>query len=292
MRRVAQLLDAANEKLKAAGADEPRRDARLLLASILKVDQAALIARDDQAVTQDQERRFLGLIDRRAAREPVSRILGRRGFWTLDLQVTPDTLDPRPDTETVVEAVLAALPDRQAPLRVLDLGTGTGCLLLALLSELPNAIGVGVDRAAGAAMTARANAVASGLARRAHVVVGDWVGPLAGPFNVVVANPPYIERNQVSRLMPEVARFDPVLALDGGPDGLDAYRAILKDLPRVLAPGAIVAFEIGAGQGDSVATLMRLAHLEVRMRRSDLAGIERCILATGGQNHHSRVAAS
>jgi release factor glutamine methyltransferase len=279
---VAKLLDDATDKLKDAGIDHPRRDARLLLASALNVDQAAILARDDLAVAAPVEALFRAHIARRAAREPVSRILGRRGFWTLDLAITPDTLDPRPDSETVIEATLAAIADREAPLRVLDLGTGSGCLLLALLSELPRAFGIGVDRAAGAARTARVNAVAARLADRAQFVVGEWTTALAGRFDVVVGNPPYIRRDEMQRLMPEVARFDPVLALDGGPDGLDAYRAILDDLPRVLAPKAVIALEIGAGQGDAVATLVSAAHLELRGRRSDLAGVERCILATGG----------
>ena len=280
---VATLLAEAAARLSAAGVDDARRDARLLLAAAMKLDQAALVARDDQPVAEDVAQRFLAHVARRAAREPVSRILGRRGFWTLELALTPDTLDPRPDSETLVEAAVAHLAGRRdEALRLLDLGTGSGCLLLALLAELPRALGVGVDRAEGAAAAARANATAAGLAGRAHFVVGDWTRPLAGSFDLVVANPPYIRRDALEGLMPEVARYDPVLALDGGPDGLDCYRAILPNLPRLLAPGAAVAFEIGAGQGDAVATLLAQTHLRVQQRRSDLAGVERCILATGG----------
>ncbi|MCK6453788.1 MAG: peptide chain release factor N(5)-glutamine methyltransferase [Alphaproteobacteria bacterium] len=280
---VAELIDQATAELIAAGVEDARRDARLLMAAAMGVDQAALLARGDRAVAGDTARRFRDWIARRSRREPVARILARRGFWTLELALTPDTLDPRPDSETLVEAVLRHLGGRRDEgLRILDLGTGSGCLLLALLSELPHACGLGIDRAFGAAAAARANAVAAGLAARARFAVGDWTRPIGGRFDVVVANPPYIRRDALAGLMPEVARYDPVLALDGGPDGLDAYRAILSDLPRVLAPGAVVALEIGAGQGDAVATLLLQSHLLPKERRCDLAGVERCILATGG----------
>lgn len=228
------------------------------------------------------------MVRRREAREPVARILGRRGFWTLDLQVTPDTLDPRPDSETVVEAVLARTPDRSAPLRILDLGTGSGCLLLALLSELPKASGLGIDRSPGAAAAARANARRNGLDARARFAVGDWTSALAGPFDIVVSNPPYIERGAIPGLMPEVREYDPVAALDGGLDGLEAYRAILAGLPRLLASGALVAFELGQGQDGPVGNLMRAAGLESPVVAPDLAGIGRCIIATYRQNHHTQ----
>jgi len=186
----------------------------------------------------------------------------------------------------VVEAVLAALEargwKRDRALSLLDLGTGSGCLLLALLSELPRAWGVGVDRAPGAAATARANATAAGLGARAAFVVGSWAQALRGPFDIVVANPPYVRHADLAGLMPEVARFDPAPALDGGPDGLDAYRAILADLPRILAAGALVAFEIGEGQAAPVSKLIQNVGLTPSGLRKDLSGIERCILATGG----------
>lgn len=229
------------------------------------------------------------MIRRREAREPVARILGRRGFWTLDLQVTTDTLDPRPDSETVVEAVLARVQDRAAPLRLLDLGTGSGCLLLALLSELPKAWGLGVDRSPGAAMAARANAALNRLDTRTAFVVGNWADALEGRFDVVVSNPPYIEQDAIAGLMPEVRQYDPVAALDGGLDGLDAYRAILADLPRLLAPGAMAAFELGQGQGQAVGAMMGAAGFARIEIRPDLAGIGRCIIATYGQNHHTQL---
>ena len=283
---AAATLGAAQEQLKAAGVEDPRRDARLLLAHALGIDAGALAGDPRRKVPADAAKRFGAAIARRARREPVSRILGRRAFWTLDLALTPDTLDPRPDSETLVETVLAEIDARgwrrDRPLRLLDLGTGSGCLLLALLSELPRAWGAGVDRSPGAAAAARANAVAAGLADRAHFVVSDWNQALGGPFDLAVANPPYIRRDSIAGLMPEVALWDPVLALDGGVDGLDAYRAMLADLRRVLAPGAVVALELGAGQGSNVSRLLRDVGLRPARVARDLAGIERCIVATGG----------
>ncbi|MCC7048385.1 MAG: peptide chain release factor N(5)-glutamine methyltransferase [Alphaproteobacteria bacterium] len=274
-------LMEATARLAAAGVEDARRDARLLLAAATGAAAGAHLA-DDAIVDAAAAARFAAMVDRRAAREPVSRILGRRGFWTLDLAIGPDTLDPRPDSETVVEAVLARVTDRRAMLRVLDLGTGSGCLLLALLAELPNATGLGIDRAAGAVALARANAVAAQLDGRAEFRVGDWTRGLSATFDIVVANPPYIRRADLDGLMPEVARFDPRAALDGGADGLDAYRAILAGLKPLLAPGAIAAFEIGAGQGEAVKGLINHAGLATLEIRPDLAGIDRCIVATGG----------
>jgi release factor glutamine methyltransferase len=213
------------------------------------------------------------------AHEPLSRIIGRREFWGLEFMLSGDTLDPRPESETVVEAVLARLPDRTGAYRFLDLGTGTGCLLLALLSEFPRAIGVGIDIAAGAARTARRNAELLGLGGRAHFVVGDWVRAVAGGFDAVVANPPYIATPAVARLAPEVRNHDPHRALDGGADGLLAYRAIAVDLHRLLLSGGIFAAEIGQGQADSVAAILVQNGLAIDGLAHDLAGIVRCVVA-------------
>jgi release factor glutamine methyltransferase len=280
-----ELVAGATAKLKSAGVENPRRDARILLAAALGLEANANLS--DRALTAAEMRKFKTMVARRAKREPVSRILGRRDFWTLTLKLNKDTLDPRPDSETLVEAVLAHLPDKARALRILDLGTGTGCLLLALLSELKNATGLGVDRATGALRAARANAKAAGLGARARFTRGDWSKGLGGRFDVVVANPPYIPARAIQHLMPEVARFDPRAALDGGRDGLAAYRAILADLRRVLASHALVAFEVGQGQAGAVARLLKGAGLQVLEARCDLAGIERCIIATAGQIRHT-----
>jgi release factor glutamine methyltransferase len=223
--------------------------------------------------------RLTQMLRRVLAHEPLSRILGTREFWGLEFRLSLDTLDPRPETETVVEAVLARVPDRSRPYRFLDLGTGTGCLLLALLSEFPNAIGVGADLAPGAAATARDNAGALGLAGRASFVVANWAAPLGGPIDVVIANPPYIATGAIPDLPPEVREHDPLLALDGGADGLAAYRAIAADLPRLIAPGGYFATEIGAGQVAEINEILERVGLQIEGVAADLAGIPRCVVA-------------
>jgi release factor glutamine methyltransferase len=221
---------------------------------------------------------FETLLGRRLAREPVSRILGRRAFWTLDLVVTPDTLDPRPDSETLIEAALAAFADRAPPRHVIDLGTGTGCLLLAVLSEFPDATGLGVDRLAGAVSTARENAHLAGLADRAVFVQTDWDDLPHGQADLILSNPPYIADQTLARLEPEVALFDPPGALAGGADGLSAYRSIFRKLPSLLAREGVVILELGAGQRQVVEELGVGAGLTVQDVRHDLAGIERALV--------------
>jgi release factor glutamine methyltransferase len=208
----------------------------------------------------------------------VSRILGKREFWSMSFAVGPATLDPRPDSETLVAAVLARIPDRHAEIALLDLGTGTGCLLLALLSELPQASGVGIDISAEARDTAAANAEALGLAGRAAFRLGDWARDISAQFDVIVSNPPYIESTSIDRLEPEVAQFDPRGALDGGADGLSAYRALIPQAAERLKAGGLLALEIGAGQGKAVRALAAQAALTDLGGARDLAGIERCLL--------------
>jgi len=275
---VAAALKGAARQLSEAGIEDARREARLLLAAALGWDRAELLAREEVALDAPARARLLDMIARRAAREPVSRILGHREFWSALFELSPDTLDPRPDSETLIEAALAALPDRERPYRVLDFGTGTGCLLLALLAELPNAWGLGIDNAPGAVAVARRNAAALGLGRRASFVAGSWGGAVAGAWDVVLANPPYIPSGEIERLMPEVARFEPRRALDGGLDGLDAYRALAPEIRRLLAPEGIAALELGAGQAAAVQTIMEGEGLAVRTFRPDLSGIDRCLV--------------
>ncbi len=270
---VNDVLRDAAAKLVAAGVDNPALDARLLLAHALGVDQAALLRRQGPVPVEA----FEALLHRRLAREPVAFILGRQGFWTLDVAVSPETLIPRGDSETVVEAVLAARPERARVSRVLDLGTGSGCLLLAVLSEYPQAWGLGVDLAAGAARLAAANSRGLGLADRAVFAVADWAAPVAGGFDVVLSNPPYIPSGDIQGLMPEVALFEPRRALDGGADGLDAYRALLAMLPRVLAPGGVAVFEMGSGQ-DGALTRLAIRHGFAATTRADLAGVARVLV--------------
>ncbi|MET3353877.1 UNVERIFIED_ORG: release factor glutamine methyltransferase [Xanthobacter viscosus] len=266
--------------LAAAGVETPDLDARLLLAQALGCAPSDLLLRADATVPPEAETKARAFTERRAGGEPVARIRGRREFWSLDLHLSPETLVPRPDTETLVEAALAALPDRNAPLTILDLGTGTGAILAALLVECPNATGTAVDRSEGAALTARANLALNGLAARAHVVVGDWGTALAGGFDLVVSNPPYITSSAMLELPDEVRLHDPHLALEAGADGLLAYRAIAADLPRLVRPGGIAVLELGAGQEQAVSERVAAAGLEVAgPARRDLAGIPRALVA-------------
>lgn len=243
-------------RLRAAGVDDPERETRLL-----------------QKYFSDATA-FDAALARRCAREPMSHILGVREFWSLDFAVTPAVLDPRPDSETLIEATLAELADKSRAWRILDLGTGSGCLLLALLSELPHATGLGIDASPRALGVALANAARLGLAGRAQFAERDWRQGLEGSFDAIVANPPYIRSGEIDLLQPEVARYEPRAALDGGPDGLDAYRAILPALPRHLAEGGVAVLEFGMGQTAAVAEMAQNAGFSVTIRR-DLGGRER-----------------
>ncbi len=282
---LADAIAAAAARLGAAGVPDARTDVRLLAGQALGLDRAGVLAARDRPLTASERDRIDVLVARRAAREPVSRILGRREFWSLDFALSPATLDPRPDSETVVAAALGLVPDRRAPLRLLDLGTGTGCLLLALLSELPAAWGLGIDRAEAAVRTARDNARRLGLADRAAFLVGDWAaalhasgGETGGGFDLIVANPPYVTADEIDQLAPEVARFDPPAALDGGADGLAAYRALAGAVPGLLAPEGAVVLEVGDGQAAAVTSVMAAAGLRAAAPCRDLGGKLRCVI--------------
>jgi release factor glutamine methyltransferase len=284
------MLTAAAARLSAAGVEDPRRDARLLIAAAIEAGPAQLIAHPERALDGAEAARIEASLARRAAREPVSRILGRRGFWNLELEITPDTLDPRPDSETLVAAVLERIGAQGlvgAPLSVLDLGTGSGCLLLALLSELPAARGLGLDISAAALAVARRNARKLGLFHRARFALGDWGSGLDGSWQLIVSNPPYITEGEIEDLAPEVARYDPRLALTAGPDGLDAYRKLLPQAARLLEPGGMLALEVGCGQQDAVTALLAATGFIELGRYRDLGGIERCLLATCGKPGNS-----
>ncbi|MDB5367297.1 MAG: protein-(glutamine-N5) methyltransferase, release factor-specific [Rhodospirillales bacterium] len=274
-----QSLKDAVARLRAAGVETPVLDARLLVQHALGADWNQLFIGPDRDLTDDERSDLGRLLDRRAAREPVSRILGHREFWSLDLLVGPDTLDPRPDTETIIDSALKLVPSRDLQVRVLDLGTGTGAILLALLTELPNATGLGVDRAPGAVATATENAQRLGLDGRARFRNGDWGQGLEERFDLIVSNPPYIRRGDIAGLSPEVRDFDPVLALDGGPDGLEAYRALAPDLERLLDPGGCAVLEVGQGQAPAVMRILEAVGLRSAGSARDLSGIERCVIA-------------
>jgi len=277
---IGAFLCQAGQMLRAAAIEAPRMEARILLSAAMDC-MAEDLLRDPRATVQDEAAaRFRVMLRRRLAHEPMAYITGHVGFWTLDLAVSPATLIPRADTETLIEAALDQFPDRRAVRRVLDLGTGTGALLLAALSEFPDAFGLGLDRLPEAAALAAANARANGLAARVAFVVADWAAPLAGRFDLILSNPPYIPTADITGLMPEVARHEPRSALDGGADGLDAYRVIIAALPGLLAPGGRAILELGQGQGRDVGAIANAQGLPLHMigTRADLGGIERALI--------------
>lgn len=270
---VRQALREGAATLAEAGIESAAREARLLLAETTGLSPADLLREPERNVDRS---RYLATVGRRAAREPLAYIIGWQEFWSLRFAVSPATLIPRADSETLVEAALAARPGGVRS--ILDLGTGTGCLLLSVLTECAEAWGVGIDRSPEAAALGAANARALGLADRSAFVCADWAAALAGRFDLVLSNPPYVRQSDIPGLMPEIARFEPGRALDGGPDGLDAYRAILPTLPRLLAPGGLAILELGIGQREAVAALAASAGFRRVSSRRDLAGVERALV--------------
>jgi release factor glutamine methyltransferase len=252
-------------------------DARIIVAHLLGCVPEQLPLRDEEEAPASLALEAETFAARRAKGEPVARILGEKEFHGLTFALSPDTLIPRPDTETLVDAALAVVDadtDRDAPVTILDLGTGSGAILIALLAELPNAAGMGIDASAGAVKTAAENAARHGIADRAGFAVGDWTRGVRDRFDLVVANPPYVESGAIPGLPVEVREHDPHLALDGGADGMDAIHAILADLDRVLAEGGVAFVEIGAGQAAIVGGLAEAHGFRSTFRR-DLAGIDR-----------------
>lgn len=278
---IGDLLHEVRSLLAGAGVDSSRLDARVIVASVLDGGEAAVFGYPERDVSDADAHAVRALAQRRANREPMSQVLGRREFWSLDFEVTGDTLTPRPDTETLIEDVLAWAGRRQAgdtrPLRILDLGTGSGCILLSLLHALDGATGLGVDCSDDALKVAMRNAERLGLAGRAAFRKGNWMDGVDERFDLVVSNPPYIPTGDIGALDPEVARFEPLVALDGGLDGLAAYRTIAAGVRGVLAPGGAVFLEVGAGQARRVARLLADAGLAEVSVRADLASLDRCV---------------
>jgi release factor glutamine methyltransferase len=278
---IASALRAWSKKFRACGSESPELDARILVGHALHLDRAALAADEARGLTADEEEAIATLARRRLAREPVARILGWKEFWSLPFRIDATTLVPRPETETIVEAALAEIGTahlRSQPLRLADLGTGCGAILLALLSELPRAFGVGTDVSIAALQTAAANARRLGLTR-ARFAACDTAAALSGTFDLVVSDPPYIPSGDIASLAPEVRDFDPRQALDGGPDGLAFYRVIATVAPVLLAPGGILIVELGIGQAQAVGAMFVRAGLVLRQFRCDLNGVPRALVA-------------
>lgn len=268
-------------KLQAAGIENPAFETRIIMEDIAGVNAVDLITKE-VVVSDDTSQKILSIINRRLQGESLGRILGYRDFWKSRFYLSPETLEPRPDTETLIETAL----DGNPPRRILDLGTGTGCILLSLLQEFPNATGIGVDISDGASATARRNAERLGLSHRAQFLTGNWTDPLPhdSKFDLIVSNPPYIPTAEILNLQKEVQNHDPILSLDGGADGLLPYKYLCSNLKKYLETDGVVLFEFGSGQGDDIirivkdagATLIRVVH--------DLGGHQRVIKFTYGDN--------
>jgi release factor glutamine methyltransferase len=273
----AEALKELRRSLTEAGFETAALDARLLLLTALGISAIDLITSPDTPLTPDQATTLSAFLRRRLNHEPVARIVGEREFWGLPFRLSPETLVPRPDTETLVETALDLLPDRQAPLRIVDFGTGSGCILVALLHELPNATGLGVDLSFGALVTARANANDNRVGNRCHFALSRWADAISGGFDLIVSNPPYIASGVIPSLDEEVREHDPRLALDGGLDGLEPYRILLGEAERLLAPGGLLAVEIGYDQAEALSSLAGLHGLEILRIAHDLSGNPRCV---------------
>ena len=301
---LAEFLSAAIDRLKAAGIDNPGLDARLLFGYALGLDRAQLLSQSQRILTDDEAAILDALIVRRGKYEPVARIIGKREFWDLQFGLNEATLEPRPDSEILIEAVLSSFrrkPEssgerprvkessaaaaatldsgfrRNDEIKILDLGTGTGCLLLSLLHEWKDATGVGIDIAPRAVEQATQNAVALRLNNRATFRVGNWLEGITDKFDVIISNPPYIAADVIPVLMPEVRNHDPIHALDGGEDGLTAYRFLIPQLKDFLNPQGVMAFEVGIGQARQIADLFRQGGFTNIEIHKDLGGIERCV---------------
>jgi len=275
-----EVLRTAVLSLQQAKIESASLDARILLQHVLRLSREQFLLAMEESLSNDQHAMFNELIAKRTNRQPVAQIIGKREFWGMEFKVTGDTLDPRPDSESVIEAVLGQCRDRLKPYKVLDLGTGTGCLLLSLLNELPNATGIGVDISEAALAVAKENTIYFGMQSRVAFLASNWCEKLAGQFDIIVANPPYIPSKTIESLAPEVANYEPRLALDGGEDGLDCYRDIMHSLPLILEKDGIAVFEIGIGQQAALAEIATSCAMKVKETRQDLGGIIRCVIIT------------
>jgi release factor glutamine methyltransferase len=277
---VSLALEQAAVRLSDAGIERPHHEARLLLAHASELTMARQIADPDLLLDDASETQFKYLIARRALREPISHLVGEREFWSLAFRVSSAVLDPRPDSETLIEAALKFFSEDRRDLSVLDLGTGSGCLLLTILAQRPTAIGLGVDLSPDALHVASQNADRLALTDRVNFVCGDWGAALGRPFDLILCNPPYIKTGDLAQLEPEVARYEPLSALDGGADGLQAYRTLLPQLRQLMRAESAAFLEIGVGQTGEITPLVEKSGLHLSHIYRDFSGIERCFVVT------------
>lgn len=273
-----EALRQAVKRLQAVHSETASLDARLLLQYVLSITHEEWVANPERMLDPKQAVQYHELVEKRVESVPLAHLTESREFWGLNFKVTSATLDPRADSETVVEAVLQRIENHEAPLKIFDLGTGTGCLVLSLLSELPNAHGVAIDKCAEALKVATENAARLGLENRVQFLHASWEEKMEGAYDIIVSNPPYIPSLGIDSLMPEVSRYEPRLALDGGPDGLDCYRAIFSRLAGWLKPGGMAAFEMGYGQLPSLISLATHHGFRMEAMRKDMQGTPRCII--------------
>lgn len=280
-----EILRAAAAKLAAAGIENPRLEARVMLQHAQTHHIGSLAPAGGRG--NEWYSRFQELLARREAREPLAYITGKKEFWSLDFAVGPGALVPRPETETLIEEALKACPDRAAPLRILDLGTGTGCLLVTALTLYPHAIGTGIDISEAALSWARRNAATHGVAGRCELKQGGWTAAAGVAFDLVFCNPPYLATAEMAGLAPELA-YEPHMALESGPEGVEAYRALGPAIRAVLVPQGLAFLEIGAGQRALVERALKAAGLEIEAVAPDLSGMDRCVVARSGSSTHRR----
>ncbi|MCA0370194.1 MAG: peptide chain release factor N(5)-glutamine methyltransferase [Proteobacteria bacterium] len=272
-----EALTFATKALRPIAGERARFEARLLMGHVLGVEPSSLGLTHTAPLSPFQVEALGRALERRLAHEPISRIMGKRAFWTFEFEISPHTLDPRPDSETLVEAVLARAP-QDAPSRIVDFGTGSGCLLISILSERPNLTGVGVDISQGALDVAARNARACGVEARTTFVCTDWDAGVSGPFDIIISNPPYIPHQDVGALAADVKNFDPLGALTPGASGLEAYARLSQACARLLSPHGFCAMEIGQGQEKDVGALFASQGLHLVSQHKDLQGIMRCLV--------------
>lgn len=277
MQTIKTILISSKERLREACAQSYALEAEILLADILKISREKVVAYPERILSDDEIARFNANIERRLNNEPIAYILGKREFWSLDFIVTKDTLIPRPDSETLIEAVIDSVDDKNKEFSILDLGTGSGCLILSILNEFPKAYGLAIDINPASLEVAKQNSVNLGLANRVRFMLNSWTEGVTEKFDIIISNPPYIKNHDIENLSPEVRFFEPRLALSGGESGFDAYKIIAENINKVLKPDGLVFIEAGINQDMDIKSIFTNHGLEFKGFRQDLSGINRCV---------------